>query len=106
MFFFNIPFCNPPLNRTTNLGRVFQKFVNRESEPWSYRAIDLIQILFQFRLIMDEMFDSFEQLPMNDFSELTMSVCTWLEEYCKPHMMKDVVNRSLHTIAQNLNDSM
>lgn len=46
------------------------------------------------------MFQSFEQLPMNDFSELTGSVCSWLEERCKPHMLKEVVNRTLQTVSQ------
>lgn len=51
-----------------------------------------------FREIMDEMFVSFDQLPMNDFSELTSGVIPWLEEHCKPHMLRDVVNRTLGAI--------
>ncbi|XP_062540041.1 max-like protein X isoform X2 [Armigeres subalbatus] len=48
-----------------------------------------------FKAIMDEMFVTFDQLPMNDFAELTSGVIPWLEEHCKPHMLRDVVNRTL-----------
>lgn len=48
-----------------------------------------------FKAIMDEMFTSFDQLPMNNFTELTGGVISWLEEQCKPHMLRDVVNRNL-----------
>lgn len=48
-----------------------------------------------FKAIMDEMFVTFEQLPMNDFAELTSGVIPWLEEHCKPHLLRDVVNRTL-----------
>lgn len=54
------------------------------------------EVKFQvFRAIMDEMFVTFEQLPMNDFAELTSGVIPWLEEHCKPHLLRDVVNRTL-----------
>lgn len=48
---------------------------------------------------MDEMFLSFEQLPMNDFDELCSSVCEWLEENFKTQFMKEIAQRSLNNIA-------
>lgn len=48
---------------------------------------------------MDEMFVSFEKLPMNDFDELVNSVCEWLEENFKTQFMKEVAQRSLNNIA-------
>uniref|UniRef100_A0A2M4AJE6 Putative bhlhzip transcription factor bigmax n=1 Tax=Anopheles triannulatus TaxID=58253 RepID=A0A2M4AJE6_9DIPT len=54
-----------------------------------------------FRAIMDEMFLTFEQLPMNDFAELTSGVIPWLEEHCKPHLLRDVVNRMLTNITSS-----
>ncbi|XP_055585693.1 max-like protein X [Uranotaenia lowii] len=57
------------------------------------------EVKFQvFKAIMDEMFVSFEQLPMDDFAELTSGVIPWLEEHCKPHLLRDVVNRTLSGI--------
>ncbi|XP_055629300.1 max-like protein X isoform X2 [Toxorhynchites rutilus septentrionalis] len=54
-----------------------------------------------FKAIMDEMFVTFDQLPMNDFSELTSGVISWLEEHCKPHLLRDVVNRTLTNITSS-----
>lgn len=54
-----------------------------------------------FKAIMDEMFVTFDQLPMNDFAELTSGVIPWLEEHCKPHLLRDVVNRTLGNITSN-----
>lgn len=51
-----------------------------------------------FRVIMDEMFETFEMLPMNDFGEVTASVIPWLEEHCKPHLLRDVVAKTLRTL--------
>lgn len=51
-----------------------------------------------FKAIMEEMFVTFDQLPMNDFAELTSGVIPWLEEHCKPHLLRDVVNRTLGNI--------
>lgn len=64
-----------------------------------------------FRSIMDEMFVSFEQLPMDSFSELATGVIPWFEENCKPHQLRDMVNRSLaevtaqHTKAPSASNS-
>lgn len=48
---------------------------------------------------MNEMFVSFEKLPMNDFDELVNSVCEWLEESFKSQYMKEIAQRSLNNIA-------
>ncbi|XP_019525700.2 max-like protein X [Aedes albopictus] len=61
------------------------------------------EVKFQvFRTIMDEMFESFDQLPMDSFAELTSSVIPWLEEHCKPHLMRDVVQRTLNGITSQM----
>jgi len=52
-----------------------------------------------FQSIMNEMFSSFERLPMSDFDELVNSVCEWLEENFKSQFMKEIVQRSLNQIA-------
>lgn len=54
---------------------------------------------------MDEMFVSFESLPMNDFSELTAGVIPWLEEHCKPHLLGAVVDSTLRSLALNNTNS-
>lgn len=48
---------------------------------------------------MDEMFMSFESLPMNDFDELVNSVCEWLEESFKSQQLKETAQRSISQIA-------
>ena len=57
----------------------------------------------QFQSIMNEMFLSFEKLPMNDFDELVNSVCEWLEENFKSQFMKEIAQRSLNNIASGSN---
>jgi len=52
-----------------------------------------------FKSIMNEMFLSFEKLPMNDFDELVNSVCEYLEENFKSQFMKEIAQRSLTNIA-------
>lgn len=44
------------------------------------------------------MFVTFEALPMNDFSELTTGVIPWLEENCKPHLLREVTDKTLKSI--------
>lgn len=65
------------------------------------------KLAFQFQAIMDDMFISFEQLPMNDFDELVNSVCEWLEESFKSQQLKEIAQRSITQIAaMNRQDSM
>lgn len=62
---------------------------------------------FQFQAIMDEMFVSFEKLPMNDFDELVNSVCEWLEDSFKSQQLKEIAQRSVSQIAtMNRQESM
>lgn len=46
------------------------------------------------------MFHTFELLSMNDFAELTSGVLPWLEEHCKPHMLRQIVNQTLYELQQ------
>lgn len=46
------------------------------------------------------MFQTFELLPMNDFAELTTGVLPWLEEHCKPHILRQIVNQTLNDLHQ------
>lgn len=52
-----------------------------------------------FRSVMDELFDSFSELPMNTFGDLTHNVIPWIEEQCKPQLMRDMVNRALAEVS-------
>uniref|UniRef100_A0AAG5DSB3 BHLH domain-containing protein n=1 Tax=Anopheles atroparvus TaxID=41427 RepID=A0AAG5DSB3_ANOAO len=75
---------------------------HQQTSPGRTEARLSDDIKFQvFKAIMDEMFLTFEQLPMNDFAELTSGVIPWLEEHCKPHLLRDVVNRMLTNITTN-----
>lgn len=72
---------------------------NQQQSPGRTEARLSDDVKFQvFKAIMDEMFVTFDQLPMNDFAELTSGVIPWLEEHCKPHLLRDVVNRTLGNI--------
>lgn len=66
------------------------------------------EIKFQvFQSIMNEMFVSFEKLPMNDFDELVNSVCEWLESSFSSQYIKQIAQQSLNNIAaSNDNESM
>lgn len=48
---------------------------------------------------MNEMFASFDKLPMNDYEELVAAVCEWLEENFKSQFMKEIAQRSLNNVA-------
>lgn len=75
---------------------------NQQQSPGRTEARLSDDVKFQvFKAIMDEMFVTFDQLPMNDFAELTSGVIPWLEEHCKPHLLRDVVNRTLGNITAN-----
>ena len=51
---------------------------------------------------MEEMFESFEKLEMNDFSELTTSLIPWLEENCNSHLLKQIANRTLQNLVNGM----
>ncbi|XP_028139071.1 max-like protein X [Diabrotica virgifera virgifera] len=48
-----------------------------------------------FQAIMDELFATFSGVSVNNFSELSAGVFSWLEEYCKPLTLKDTVYQVL-----------
>lgn len=58
------------------------------------------EVKFQvFQAIMDEMFLSFDKLPMSDFNELVNSVCEWLESSFSSMYIKQIAQQSLNNIA-------
>lgn len=48
-----------------------------------------------FRAVMDQLFASFDRVTAANFKELSAGVFAWLEEYCKPQTLKDLVFRVL-----------
>lgn len=58
-----------------------------------------------FQAIMDEMFLSFEKLPMSDFTELVNSVCEWLESNFSSQYIKQIAQQSLNDIASGSSNS-
>lgn len=49
------------------------------------------------------MFQTFELLPMSDFAELATGVLPWMEEHCKPNMLRQIVNQTLYEMQQQQN---
>lgn len=45
--------------------------------------------------MMDQLFLSFSGVSVANFTELTAGVFSWLEEYCKPQTLRDLVLRVL-----------
>lgn len=79
-----------------------QMLQNQQSSPGLTETRVSDDVKFQvFQAIMEEMFLSFETLPMNDFAELTTGVIPWLEENCKPHLLRDTVARTLQNVGNN-----
>ena len=54
----------------------------------------------QFQAIMDEMFDTFQHIPMDNFKQLTTGVIPWLEEHCKPHILRSILSHTLQQMSQ------
>ncbi|XP_053945811.1 max-like protein X isoform X1 [Anastrepha obliqua] len=54
-----------------------------------------------FQAIMDEMFDTFQHIPMDNFKQLTTGVIPWLEEYCKPHILRSILSHTLQQMSQS-----
>lgn len=63
------------------------------------------QAKFQvFKEIMDSLFQSFNAtISVANFAELSACVFSWLEEYCKPQTLREVVLRILRQMNQQLN---
>lgn len=52
------------------------------------------EVKFQlFQAIMDQLFVSFNNVPVNNFGELSGGVFSWLEEHCKPQTLRDLAVR-------------
>jgi len=50
-----------------------------------------------FQQFMDNLFLSFNSsISVNNFAELSACVFNWLEEYCKPQVLKEVMHASAH----------
>ncbi|XP_030370660.1 max-like protein X [Scaptodrosophila lebanonensis] len=57
-----------------------------------------------FQAIMQEMFDTFQHIPMDNFKQLTGGVIPWLEEHCKPHILRNILSRTLQQMSQEVLD--
>ncbi|ALC45817.1 bigmax [Drosophila busckii] len=53
-----------------------------------------------FQAIMEEMFETFQHIPMDNFKQLTSGIIPWLEEHCKPHILRNILSRTLQQMAQ------
>ncbi|XP_013106921.1 max-like protein X [Stomoxys calcitrans] len=53
-----------------------------------------------FQAVMDEMFETFQHIPMDNFKQLTTGVIPWLEEHCKPHILRNILSRTLQDMSQ------
>ncbi|KAI5705007.1 hypothetical protein M8J75_011062 [Diaphorina citri] len=60
------------------------------------------EVKFQvFQSIMDELFSTFCNVGVSNFSELSACVFSWLEEYCKPQTLKQNIASVLSRIANS-----
>lgn len=57
---------------------------------------DVISILLQFQAIMDQLFQTFNNISVANFAELSGCVFSWLEEHCKPQVSL-LLFKLLHT---------
>ncbi|XP_017006153.2 max-like protein X [Drosophila takahashii] len=53
-----------------------------------------------FQAIMEEMFETFKHIPMDNFKQLTTGIIPWLEEHCKPHILRSILSRTMQQMAQ------
>ncbi|KAL5293142.1 MLX family protein [Megaselia abdita] len=76
---------------------------NQQANPGPCEARLTDEIKFKvIQAVMDEMFSTFQQIPMEDFEQLTTGVIPWLEEHCKPHILRNVVGHTIQNIAMDL----
>ncbi|XP_034662397.1 max-like protein X [Drosophila subobscura] len=57
-----------------------------------------------FQAILEEMFDTFQHIPMDNFKQLTTGIIPWLEEHCKPHILRNILSRTLQQMAQEAHE--
>jgi len=64
------------------------------------------QVKFQvFSNIMDSLFQSFNRcISIQNFAELSACVFSWLEEYCKPQTLRELVLGILRQVNQTVNN--
>ncbi|XP_063226609.1 max-like protein X [Bacillus rossius redtenbacheri] len=55
--------------------------------------------------LMDQLFQSFSSIPMSNFSELSGSVFSWLEQHCKPQTLHSLVVGVLHQLNTQVQSS-
>uniref|UniRef100_A0A1B0AHH8 BHLH domain-containing protein n=1 Tax=Glossina pallidipes TaxID=7398 RepID=A0A1B0AHH8_GLOPL len=53
-----------------------------------------------FQALMDEMFITFQHIPMDNFKQLIAGVIPWLEEHCKPHILRNILSYTLQQMQQ------
>uniref|UniRef100_T1GP91 BHLH domain-containing protein n=1 Tax=Megaselia scalaris TaxID=36166 RepID=T1GP91_MEGSC len=76
---------------------------NQQANPGPTEARLTDEIKFKvLQAVMDEMFQTFQHIPMDDFEQLTTGVIPWLEEHCKPHILRNVVGQTIQNIAMDL----
>ncbi|EDW81275.1 max-like protein X [Drosophila tropicalis] len=74
---------------------------HQQSNPGPEEARVTEEAKFQvFQAILEEMFDTFQHIPMDNFKQLTTGVIPWLEEHCKPHILRNILSRTLQQMAQ------
>lgn len=52
-----------------------------------------------FKSILDELYQSFQHIPMDNFMQLTTGVLPWLEQYCRPQVLRGILSRTFHQMA-------
>lgn len=63
----------------------------QQSQPGHTETRVSDDVKFQlFQAIMDQLFVSFNNVPVNNFAELSGGVFSWLEEHCKPQTLRDL----------------
>lgn len=55
-----------------------------------------------FQAVMDQLFQSFSNISVSNFTELSACVFSWLEEHCKPQTLHDVVLAVLQQLNSQL----
>lgn len=51
-----------------------------------------------FQSILEQLFITFNTISVNNFSELSACVFTWLEEHCKPQSLRQIVEAVLQRV--------
>uniref|UniRef100_A0A1A9Z701 Methyltransferase domain-containing protein n=1 Tax=Glossina pallidipes TaxID=7398 RepID=A0A1A9Z701_GLOPL len=55
---------------------------------------------YVFQALMDEIFITFQYIPMDNFKQLIAGVIPWLEEHCKPHILRNILSYTLQQMEQ------